>query len=101
MTLSANQLAQFHIMYIVTYFLNRADEFVSYDNGRLYCLLGPGVPIEYMNISSANGSLLNFYENIIDTDLGCGYILQPKSGFRHLFNQRFHCLNPSITVLFK
>ncbi len=78
------------IMHVVADIRDRTDKFVPDVHGNRNRFLGPGIPVIYMNVGAANGSFVDFNQDIIDTDLRHINIFQPNAGFRFGFDEGFH-----------
>ena len=64
---------------------NLPHKFMTDDHGDWNRLTGPLVPIEDMNVCTADARPQDTDEDIVDADRGLGNILQPEAGIRMSF----------------
>jgi len=95
MSFAADKLADFNVVYISAYFRDRSDELMAYNEGSLYCLLSPGVPVENVNVGAADCGFCDLYQDVISTDPRNGYVLHPQALFSFVLDQCFHLITTS------
>jgi hypothetical protein len=90
MSLARDTVTDFKPFYEAPYFRDFSDEFVSDHHRYRYVCLRPIIPFVNVDIGAADGCLSKFYEHVIGSVIGLGYILHPNPYFRLGLDERLH-----------
>ena len=75
---------------ILAYLDDLACVLMTTDHRHLNGFLRPVVPVVNVNVSAADGSLVDFDENFVSRNLGDRHVLEPQALLGALFDKGFH-----------
>ncbi len=94
-SLTAHQFAHSNIVNILPECFDSSDILMANLHRNRNGFLRPLIPVINVNISSANGSLMDFYQDIIWSVFRNRNFIYPDSGLGMFFNEGFHFLHNS------
>jgi hypothetical protein len=97
MAFCRNALSDFIVLYRSTLIGNLANKFMTYNLTDMDCMLRPSVPFPYMNIGATYCRFLDFYQQIVISNMGYRDFFHPESWFGVPFDKRFH-IAPFLTL---
>src|SRR4029077_9813145 len=92
MTFANDEIAFGKTFDVIAYPIDFADELVTDCHRDGDCLLGPGIPVIYMYVGSADGGLENANEHIVAANFGHRPFLEPQTRLGFGFHDRLHHL---------
>ncbi len=78
--LRRNKVTLFDCSHVLARGDHVSTEFVSWNQRRLDSVLGPLVPVVYVQVGATDRGHLHFYKNVVRTNLGDGHLAHVSSG---------------------